>query len=1328
MADDIAVLGIKVDSRQVKTADKDLDKLAKTSTKTAKATDGLTGSSKKATDSLSLQSKTTVTSTKATDALGAATKTTSMATTGMTRAIKGATAAILTYIGARAAGALKQYADDFTSIENRLKQVTNSTKELNDVTAKLFEVSRRTRSGITDTTTLFQRLSLASDDLGLSQTELIRITETINKSFAVSGATAAETAGAVRQLAQGLAAGALRGDEFNSVAEQAPEIMRAISKETGLAIGALREFAATGGITAEIVVNALQGIEDEIDVKFSQSIATFEQKTVLATNSLIEFAGRSEGLRAAVSVAGDTLVLGAEALAFFLENLGLITALIVARSVPAIASLAFTYGTATTAAGFLTIATRGLSAAMALLGGPFGLAAVAAVALFTYLSAADEAESSTDRLAKRTAELNRELADLGTLKQLTDRSQSVREELFKTQQVIDELQKKNDAIDIYGGIGPFEDQLVTLRNKAELLVTELKLVDDKLEDVFVRKLDDQLKGARELGSGTGELTKAITGVIAKLKEENTLLRLTTRAASLYVRLTKAGVSATSDFGKQIKKLNDQLFDEKDRIEAVAKAQRDQAEAARELIQEQKEAAREQERQAKKATKASEKAAEQLRKQWTDTRDIVAGVFVDMVEGGGNAFDILLNAFKSMLVRMVAIAAANKVLIAVGFAGAAGGAAADGGVGTDDLISAGSKLFDTQSALSSFAGTPAGQAIADAGGAIPLLSGLGGAISGFGQSGLKGGVAGGAGGFFGAKAGAALGSALLPGIGTIIGSALGGLLGGSLGAGLFGGKFEKQSVGIEFSVGDAGLIAQAFENQVSKSGLFGGGASRTFREDLDPATLQAFSGVFEATTQAVIDGFELLGRDIGQERIDPFRKTSFQVNLGEDEVANAQAIADFFGTVGQQLVDIIGGSSITFGRMVELSGALKSVNGVLGQLNTTLFESSIEGAEAAERLIAAAGGVEALSVASQTFFNLFVETRTAFEVLSDDLGVIVESIGESLPGTRQGFTDLVQGLDKTTESGQEAFVTLINLASQANDYYSELERLEAERAQSLVSVSMTALNQVRLTNAIERARITAAFDIDLANIESRITDTKSTIKTLTQISSSLDRAIDSLSDDRLESRIGVRETAQATLASAIATARSGGSIADLNLNDAINEVAKPSEDLFGSFTDYLRDFQIANNALAALKQASGDQLSIEERTLIVLEEEKTILKEGFEAQIRILTAQLQSISGGTVNVVQGVPIQPPAFAHGGSHSGGVRMVGERGPELEFTGPSRIMSNADIMSSMNNADVKAELKQLRADLNSGMFAVARNTMQTAKLLDRWDGDGLPAERTV
>jgi hypothetical protein len=87
---------------------------------------------------------------------------------------------------------------------------------------------------------------------------------------------------------------------------------------------------------------------------------------------------------------------------------------------------------------------------------------------------------------------------------------------------------------------------------------------------------------------------------------------------------------------------------------------------------------------------------------------------------------------------------------------------------------------------------------------------------------------------------------------------------------------------------------------------------------------------------------------------------------------------------------------------------------------------------------------------------------------------------------------------------------------------------------------------------------------------------------------------------------------------------------------------------------------------------------------------------------------------------------PAFASGGTHSGGLRVVGESGPELEFTGPSRIISNRDFMEAMTNNKLSEEIAQLRNDMNNAMFAIARNTLNTYKQLDEWDGGGMPGTR--
>lgn len=91
------------------------------------------------------------------------------------------------------------------------------------------------------------------------------------------------------------------------------------------------------------------------------------------------------------------------------------------------------------------------------------------------------------------------------------------------------------------------------------------------------------------------------------------------------------------------------------------------------------------------------------------------------------------------------------------------------------------------------------------------------------------------------------------------------------------------------------------------------------------------------------------------------------------------------------------------------------------------------------------------------------------------------------------------------------------------------------------------------------------------------------------------------------------------------------------------------------------------------------------------------------------------------------LNAPAFASGGTFAGGYRIVGENGPELEFTGPSRIYSNKDSKALLNTDELVAEIRTLRQELGAGNFANAANSAQMAKLLSRWDGNGMPPERT-
>lgn len=230
--------------------------------------------------------------------------------------LKGAVIAVAAALQVRV---IAQYADAFSSIQNQIRQTTKTTQELTQRTSDLLGVANRSRVEFAETSNLYTQLNLSTANLNLSTGDLLRLTETISKSFSISGKTAAESAGSIRQLGQAFAAGVLRGDEFNSIAENAPEIMRALQRSLGLTQGELRDLAATGGITSEILVNALGEAAEVVDEKMSKSTRTLAQAFQEANNNAIAFVGSSDFVSNAMSGAGDAVV-------FLSQNLGVMSA------------------------------------------------------------------------------------------------------------------------------------------------------------------------------------------------------------------------------------------------------------------------------------------------------------------------------------------------------------------------------------------------------------------------------------------------------------------------------------------------------------------------------------------------------------------------------------------------------------------------------------------------------------------------------------------------------------------------------------------------------------------------------------------------------------------------------------------------------------------------------------------------------------------------------------------------------------------------------------------------------------------------------------------
>lgn len=183
----------------------------------------------------------------------------------------------------------------YTALSNKLKLVTKDAQNLANVQSMLFDVAQDTRASLEGTIDLYSRLARSTKDLGLSQNELADVTETINQAIAVSGSTAQEANAAIFQLGQGLSAGALRGEELNSVLEQTPRLAQAMADGLGVGIAELRTMGSEGKLNAEAVIKALKSQSEVIADEFSQTEKTISQAFQQIENAALKTFGSIEG-------------------------------------------------------------------------------------------------------------------------------------------------------------------------------------------------------------------------------------------------------------------------------------------------------------------------------------------------------------------------------------------------------------------------------------------------------------------------------------------------------------------------------------------------------------------------------------------------------------------------------------------------------------------------------------------------------------------------------------------------------------------------------------------------------------------------------------------------------------------------------------------------------------------------------------------------------------------------------------------------------------------------------------------------------------------------
>lgn len=454
-----------------------------------------------------------------------------------------------------------QYADAYKTLENQVKVASDGVGNITERLDTLFGVAQRTRIPLDATVQLYQRASMAANELGASQEDLIGFTENVGKALAIQGGSAQQASGALLQLSQALGSGVVRAEEFNSILEGAFPIAQAAARgieETGGSVARLRQLISEGKITSDAFFEAILSQSAELEKVFGQTEGTVGQALTRLDNAFTLFIGQSDqvsfgtaALSSSINLLAENLdtlatVAGGFALLLGGRVIGSVVALTTAKTAltaaevqnalaanrtsaaylgTATAQTAYLSATArtiaanravTTTFGGVALAARGAGAAMlAAFGGPVGVAILATVgAVYAFTEATEDgAEAQAryngnlndfDALAAEMVRANGQRAN--ELKKQTDQiiADHIRE-LESLRLLVAEYANADDEAGILGALGVAGQELMG-RIGIGKSVTETFDQIDALEDTIKRmrelQNDPSLAGGG-IGAGNG---------------------------------------------------------------------------------------------------------------------------------------------------------------------------------------------------------------------------------------------------------------------------------------------------------------------------------------------------------------------------------------------------------------------------------------------------------------------------------------------------------------------------------------------------------------------------------------------------------------------------------------------------------------------------------------------------------------------------------------------------------------------------------------------------------------------------------------------------------
>jgi tape measure domain-containing protein len=481
-------------------------------------------------------------------------------------------------------------ADAYQQVQNRLRIVTDSTEELTNANARLFDIAQDTRQEFEATVELFTRASIAADELGASEEELFRLVKVTGQALAIQGGAASEASGALRQLSQSFSSGIVRAEEFNSILEGAFPIAQAAARGLDAAagsVGKLRNLVVEGKVTSEDFFQAILKGGESLEETFAKSIPTISQANTLLSNSfqrLIGEADQATGVTGAISVAiqefsgflddnaeaivawaettVDAVIIGGRAIFDFLGNLD-------TRLAGFVADVVGTTGVILENIGFSGTGERLVDQAI---GARAEIDADLAIIEARFLE-------FSDRLANREtfapgATAGQEfLIPIATnaAEDITEASEAMNEFITGLENAEVELGLTRDKGDEAGeAIRRFREDLTLAAAESEIFGDLIPTDEvDELRRAFREFSEESIANQRLLREEieSSEIKEAFDDQIEALETEIELLGADNEALALNAEVRALAAGATVEQAASIRALTEQLADEKDALAA-----------------------------------------------------------------------------------------------------------------------------------------------------------------------------------------------------------------------------------------------------------------------------------------------------------------------------------------------------------------------------------------------------------------------------------------------------------------------------------------------------------------------------------------------------------------------------------------------------------------------------------------------------------------------------------------------------------------------------------------------------------------------------------------